>query len=49
MKTTISEKLDFKFIKNYSVMDSFIAIDFETSNYKGTGICSVGMVFVRGV
>lgn len=28
-------------------MDSFIAIDFETSNYKRTSICSVGMVFVE--
>ena len=28
-------------------MDSFIAIDFEISNYKRTSICSVGMVFVE--
>lgn len=28
-------------------MNSFIAIDFETSNYKRTSICSVGMVFVE--
>ncbi|HPY81954.1 MAG: 3'-5' exonuclease [Bacteroidales bacterium] len=28
-------------------MKSFIAIDFETANYKRTSICSVGMVFVE--
>lgn len=28
-------------------MNSFIAIDFETSNHKRTSICSVGMVFVK--
>ncbi|MFO3702530.1 3'-5' exonuclease [Staphylococcus felis] len=28
------------------VADSFIAIDFETANYKRTSICSVGMVKV---
>lgn len=28
-------------------MNSFIAIDFETANYKRTSICSVGMVFVE--
>lgn len=28
-------------------MESFVAIDFETSNYRRTSICSVGMVFVE--
>ena len=28
-------------------LQSFIAIDFETANYKRTSICSVGMVFVE--